>query len=336
MPGLVSPMPVHKYLRFAPPIALSLVGLVAAIWMVDTLALRLIYADPAAASSSLIRWLPGNVRADITELITYTPLFTFAVYFLLGTPVSYIMALVTKMIKVTSYHIDIVKIGQDFGAVRMLRRAAMPALFSLSLSGVLSGLVTSLLVTPITVDPVARSFYFPLESIAMTLVILPVVLAFFIPTWMLDDAGVVIHLKEKHLESRRCPDTEGVGRWWSNLQGGFAIIAVPIVAFVQNFYTPLLFGDVVSPFFVIRGMILSVGIPFLAIAFTLPVIILNEIFVGPASKAVHRFVKSLGARDLELEMKLTQVRTGEESEKETDISRHEGSSTAENTPTSTG
>lgn len=333
---LVPTMPVHKYLRFAPPMALALVGLVAAMWFVDTMAARLIYADPAAGSSSLIRWINGNVRADITGLITYAPLFTFAVYLLLGIPVSCILALVTRIMKITSYDIDIVKIGQDFGAGRMLRRAAMPALFSLSFSGVLSGFIPDFILEPLTVDQAARPFYFPLESIAMILVVLPLILAFFIPTWMLDDSGVVMHLKEKHLKTRRPPDTEGVGRWWSNLQSGFTLVTAPIVAFVQYFYYPLLSGEVASPFFVIRGLLLSLGIPFLAIAFTLPVIILNEILVGTASKAVRRFVKSLGARELEVEMKLTQAGSSGESKEQRHLLHQNERLPADNEPTRTG
>ncbi|MHA1907738.1 MAG: hypothetical protein ACW98Y_10630 [Candidatus Thorarchaeota archaeon] len=301
---------VRRYLRYIPPIIVSIGGLLIAIWLIRFILLGLVEElGPIALTYDMIRYIDGPVQTDILWLITWIAPIMIVEFIILGLPISAILLIISKMIKSTAHDIDIVQTGKKFSAVKMIKRTVVPALFSISLGGILQGYIAEFLINePTNLPTEAWGFYQPIFAIITGLIAVPVVLAIYAPTWILNDAGVVFHLKSKELESRRCPDTIGVGRWWSNLLGGFTLVTIPVVTFVQHFYNPYLFhGGLVDIGWVIWGLLFSFGIPFLAIAFMLPVVVFNEIFLGLTRRMIRGVARSLGARELKLETVLTET-----------------------------
>ncbi len=285
-------------------IVFSLACLALAMWVVNIILANFVLAfGSGAATYNMLPYSTGSVDADITSLITYIVLIAGGIYLLTSLPLAAFMLTVTRVMKSPAYDIDVVRIGNEFGSFRMIRRAFIPALFSLSMGGVISGLIRDLLYTePLLVLDVVRPAYLPLSSVVSALVLLPIILAFFAPTWILNDSGIVMHLKDKELRVRKCPDTIGVGRWWSNLLGGFTLFMVPVVTFVQYFYTPIVIhNQLLNSDFLFRALLLTVGVPLLAVAFVLPLIVFHEILVRGTRYAIVRVAKKLGAKEMELE-----------------------------------
>ena len=69
------------------------------------------------------------------------------------------------------------------------------------------------------------------------------------------------------------------------------------MSFYYYFYVPIVeWGVIPSVELVLVGLFYSVGLPFLALAFVLPVVIVNEMFVKKASPLIRRVARSLGAK----------------------------------------
>jgi len=190
----------------------------------------------------------------------------------------------------------------------MIRRAATPAIFAVAISGIVMEFVEGILFRALqNVPPEAAMLIQITYPIVGVLITLPIVLTIFIPTWILNDAGIVMHLRPSQLSIRRCPDTIGVGRWWSNLLAGFTLFTIPLVSFVQHFL-PIITGggaDVIQIFF---AFVFSLGIPLVAMTFVMPVIVFNEILINPSKRAVRGLAKRLGARELKLEIVVTETK----------------------------
>ena len=126
--------------------------------------------------------------------------------------------------------------------------------------------------------------------------IMPIALALFMPTWILNDAGIVNHLRSGQLEVRQCPHTEGVGRWYSSMLGGYSILAFPIAMFSIHFLQPFILTSHFPPIDeILISLVWIIGIPLLIMAFIVPAIILNEFAGGKAGGFVQGFVKRMGA-----------------------------------------
>lgn len=299
----------HRFIRFIPPILLAAAGLAVAILIVDWTLELVIPLVPDATSISIIEPLPGNIRADVLWLLTYIVPIMFVEFLVLVIPGAFILILVAKLLRFRKYDLSIIELGDEFGATLLIRRAVVPALFSLAIGQLVFQLVQGFLfdAPPVSALPqVALRFYLPLMSMVSTLIVLPVALVYFMPTWVLNDAGIVSHLKVDQLKQRRCPDTIGLGRWYSNFLGGFSLLAVPITSIVQNFVTPLqsLFNSTPTPTFqeilqiVIRGSFYSLGLPFLAVAFVIPVVLLNEIIGAGMKRTIRGIARRMGAKDV--------------------------------------
>lgn len=298
-----------KVLRFLLPILFAALGFILASEIVLIMATTVHAFSP---TYDLIGWWPGNVESDVAFLLGLSSLAGIIVFIILGIPIAAIILAGTRLIKVTSYEIDIAQIGRKFGGIRMIRRAAIPALFAVAISGVVMKTIAGFLFTVLqNVPHQAAVIYKFLEPIVGALIVLPVVLVIFIPTWILNDAGIVMHLKENQLEVRRCPDTIGVGRWWSNLLTGFTLFTVPLIAFVQNFI-PLIVSGETHLMAYLQAFLQSLAPPFFAMAFVMPVIIFSEIFLGVHRRAIRSFAKRLGARELKIETIVTETKIVDE------------------------
>ncbi len=296
----------HKYLRFILPILFALAGLVLAGFLVQRIVQDLVTIIPNGGTYDLIGGpLTGRAVSDVNWILTYIPIITIVEYLVLGLPIASLLLFGTLLIRATAYDISILELGDDFGSIRMIRRSVVPALFALSLGGVVSGLLRDYLFAEITNLPdAAIPFYYSLVQIVSALILLPVVLAFFIPTWLLNDSGIVMHLKDDELKVRRCPDTIGVGRWLSNLLGGFTVLTIPIVTFANNFI-PIIVTNQINAQSILIALLQSFGLPIVLMAYVIPVIVFNEILLRFMKRAVRRIAKSLGAN----ETKLTTVTT---------------------------
>jgi hypothetical protein len=215
-------------------------------------------------------------------------------YALIAVPGAALILVYASIVRSASYEINIMNIGTEFGGVRMVRRAVAPALFSLSSSAMLQGPIQNWIFGSTPVVPPGLEIEYEIAlSLMAALLFLLVSLALFMPTWILNDAGIVSHLKDDKLNIRQCPDTQGVGRWIGNVLGGYAIIAYPIAAFTNHFWNPYIVeGVVVSPENLFTSLFWTIGLPFLVMAFVLPVIAANEL----NQKRVRRQMASVAAR----------------------------------------
>jgi len=225
-------------LRFAVPVILAATGICLTFLLANSLAGYITRVYPGADLIPAIRH--ESMVGDVwTILVAIVPVI-FIEYVVLALPLTVVFMALNKVLKASAYEQNIMKLGDRFGIDRILRRAAVPALFAIS-SGQLSIYLLGdyFLVPPTGLANEVGTFITPLFAIVSAAIALPVSLAFFMPTWLLNDSGIVLHLKEKHLKVRRCPDTEGVGRWYSNFLGGFFSDCTPTFKHSSLLYTTL-------------------------------------------------------------------------------------------------
>ncbi|MFW9908455.1 MAG: hypothetical protein ACFFEF_07760 [Candidatus Thorarchaeota archaeon] len=301
----------NRFLRFLLPIFFAAAGWIFAFLVIREMTERF----EVIVLYDMTDLIPGTIIQEMTILLGLIPLAGIIVYIFLGVLSAAILLLGTKIIRTTAYDLDIIQTGREFGGMRMVRRAAVPALFSISLSGILAETITGLLFRAL--DPIPQPALVLWQAIAPImgiLITLPVVLVIFIPTWILNDAGIVMHLKESQLNIRRCPDTIGVGRWWSNLLAGFTLLTIPIVSFIQHFLPLIARGETQLTMYFF-SFLFSFGFPFLAMTFIIPVIVFNEIFINLSKGAIRRVAKALGAREITLQTIITETKIVDEGPK---------------------
>ncbi len=278
-------------------------GMIVTFWMTQFLAIGVL---DVRSAYDLVTAIDGSLSSDINFLLMILiPIFILE-FLMLTLPFAFFMLLGVKVFRVATYNVDVMKIGQGFDWIRMMKRAVVPSLFALSLGELVISLLQGVIfwIPPMAegeARAIATSLH-PLLTMFGALIALAVSIALFAPTWILNDSGIVAHVKSKHLELRRCPDTEGVGRWYSNLIGGFGILAFPIAMFNRYFYQKFIvigvnlnFGN----FLVSLGW--SVGLPFMVIAFILPIVIMNEVTIKWTRIVIQRTAKGMGASDVQFQ-----------------------------------
>jgi len=287
-------------LRLVVPAILAATGICLTLLLANTLAGYIIRVYPEADLVPAIE--SERMTGDVwTILLAIVPVI-FIEYMVLALPLAAVFMALNKVLKASAYEQNIMKLGDRFGIDRILRRAAVPALFAIS-SGQLSIYLLGdyFLIPPAGLANEVGLLITPLSAIVSAALALPVSLAFFMPTWLLNDSGIVLHLKEGHLKIRRCPDTEGVGRWYSNFLGGFSVIALPLSSIVHFFIQPYLVeGRVLTPLNVITSLFWTMGLPILVMAFVVPVVILNEVMLGFTTPRVQNIARHLGAKDVQV------------------------------------
>jgi hypothetical protein len=227
-----------------------------------------------------------------------------AEYRILAVPAASAFLYISKVWKAASYEMNIMNIGKEFGSARLIRRAAPPALFSAASAGVFQAGIIGFVFggTAPTVSTTLQGQYNIMITLMGTLVFLPIALAFFMPTWVLNDAGIVTHLRADKMRVRQPPDTQGVGRWMGSMLGGYALIAYPLTMFNDHFYKPLfLSGGGIQLFDPINSIVWILGIPLIAMAFVLPVIALNERSHKKVKSRITKAARKLGASPIRKE-----------------------------------
>jgi hypothetical protein len=256
---------------------------------------------------NFIPFLEGTLYTDILIVLGVAIPVIALEYFIVAIPMAALMLLVHRLIKAAAFDTDIMHIGPNFGSIRMLRRAALPALFSVSTAGLVRGILsTYLFEDPSSLNASIRHLY-PISTTLMgALLMMPIALALFMPTWILNDAGIVTHLKKGQMEVRQCPDTEGVGKWFSSMLGGYSILAFPIAMFMEHFFNPYILGNLPpydpgipllnTPIFI--SFLWTAGIPLLVMSFVIPVVMLNEVAQQKAVNIIKRIARPLGASEV--------------------------------------
>ncbi|MFW9806783.1 MAG: hypothetical protein ACFFFK_08650 [Candidatus Thorarchaeota archaeon] len=289
--------------RFVIPVIFSVTGIIVGFWMSQFLAAAVTIVRPGY---DLVEGSTGYLRSDTNfVLMILFPIF-FIEFLLFTLPIAFFMLLGARIFRVATYDIDVMRIGRGFDWVRIMKRSAIPAFFALSLGELVISLLNGVIfwLPPIPAGDVQEVLptLHPLLTLLGGLIALVASIALFAPTWTLNDAGIVSHVKSKHLEMRRCPDTEGVGRWYSNLVGGFGLLAFPIAMFHRYFY--LKFFVYPTPLTVTNVLVSlgwTIGLPIVVIAFILPIVMLNEITIRWMAPIIQRIAKRLGASDVQFQ-----------------------------------
>ena len=276
--------------RFLIPVIFAILGIA-----ITILAIYQVTIDQAA--TDFFPFIEGSLYADIVFVLAAAIPIIILEYFIIAIPLAVLFLIGNSFIKAAAYETNIMEIGESFGGIRMIRRAAAPALFSVSTAGILSGFFQDLLIVP----PGDPSFLYRLGGTLMaSLVIMPIALALFMPTWILNDAGIVNHLRKGQMDVRQCPHTEGVGRWYSSMLGGYSILAFPIAMFSIHFLQPFIATSTLPPLDeILISLVWIIGIPMLIMAFIVPVILLNEFAGRKGGGFVKGFVKRMGAEVVE-------------------------------------
>jgi hypothetical protein len=287
--------------RFIVPLLFSILGIVGAFMLSEGLT-RIVRTNLPAFD--FVAEIPGAIESDVNFLLLILIPVLLVEFLIFTIPIAFFMFLGAKVFRLATYDIDVMSIGEGFDWIRIIKRSVVPALFALSLGE----LVFSLLQGFIFLRPegpagdttqVVQNLH-PLVTFLGGLVALVASVAIFAPSWLLNDSGIVAHVKQSHLQLRRCPDTVGIGRWYSNLVGGFGILAFPITMFYRYFF--LKFQYVLfSLQEVFISLLWIVGLPIMVMAFIIPMIILNELTIEWTSGVMRRIARQFGANEVQLE-----------------------------------
>ncbi|UCH04391.1 MAG: hypothetical protein JSW05_12615 [Candidatus Thorarchaeota archaeon] len=289
---------VSSKVRYALPVLFFVVGVWAAIQII-------VDVTVAAEASDILSVWAGSAYEDILFVIAVGIPILLVEYMGLSVPLAIVFLVVARNYKRASYEMNIMNIGSEFGGARMIRRAVAPALFSVSTSEFLKGWVRGNVFTLTDLPSELQTLYGPINmqvmyEISLTLIasllLLVVVLPLFSATWVLNDAGVVTHLKEDKMRIRQCPDMQGVGRWVGNTLGGYALIAFPVAMFLTQFYQPYLVDlRPITPTNLLISFLWILGLPLLVMAFIIPIIVLNELSQKRIRKRITSYAVRLGA-----------------------------------------
>lgn len=285
--------------RFLISIVFAIIGIIATIILTNYLSGGIAQVRDGY---DLIPVVAGAIQSDVRSFLFIIFPVQYGVFFVLTLPIALLMIFFNKLSRTATYELGIYSAGTGFNAVRMIRRAVVPALFALSFGEIFLNLMPDLIFSIPEIAPATGGTFLqlfnPLQAIIGALIALVVGIVIFAPTWVLNDSGIISQVNQNQMDTRRCPDTEGIGRWFSNLFGGFAILTYPITMLYRFIFRPLIvLGGYLDPFHLINGIIWIVIIPLLIMAFVMPFIILNELSLGRTRPRIQSFARKLGAKN---------------------------------------
>lgn len=292
---------MEKQKKFYLPILFSIVGILSTFIVINQLSRGLTDID---SGFDFVTFLAGSIQMDVNSLLFLVIPVYFIVFFALTIPITLLMILFNKMSRASTYELGIFTTGEGFSGMKMIRRGIVPALFALSTGELFVSLLPNRAFGVPTFAPEDATAFLrlfnPLQTLLGALLALVVGLIIFAPTWILNDSGIVGQVKSHQMSARRCPDTEGIGRWFSNLFGGFAMLAYPITMFHRFFFVQYVIHGVDPNIFNLMNSIFwTVGIPFLVMSFVLPFVILNELGLAWVSPKIRNFARRFGAKEVQ-------------------------------------
>ncbi|MGY5859389.1 MAG: hypothetical protein RTU63_08460 [Candidatus Thorarchaeota archaeon] len=286
--------------RFLIPVIFSIIGIILTFLVTQQLSVGLAEVRPAY---DLVSVVDGTVQTDVRLLLyIFLPIY-FIVFVTLSIPIALLVVVFNKISRTATYELGIYSTGEGFDTIRLIRRAIVPALFALSFAEIFLNLVPDwIFYIPNIETGTAGNFlrlYDPLQTMIGALIAMIAGIIVFAPTWLLNDSGVVTQVKPNHMSTRRCPDTEGIGRWFSNLFGGFAILAYPITTFYRYFYVRYIIYSVpLTIDHLFTSIFWIIGIPLLVMSFVMPFVILNEFGLGFTIPRIQGFARKFGAKEV--------------------------------------
>jgi hypothetical protein len=290
---------VESQKKFYLPILFSIVGILSTFYISNQLSDGLAVVSPGY---DFVTPLDGPLQVDVNSLLFLLIPAYFIGFFTLAIPIALLMILFNKISRASTYELGVFTTGEGFSAMKIIRRGIVPALFALSTGEIIVNLLPNRIFgTPTFVPGDASEFlrlFNPLQTLLGALFALILGLVIFAPTWILNDSGIVTQVKPSLMNARRCPDTEGIGRWFSNLIGGFVILAYPITMVHRFFYIQYVIHEVpINLSNLMNSIFWIVGVPFLVMSFVLPFIILNELGLSWVRPKIHSFARRLGAKE---------------------------------------
>jgi hypothetical protein len=296
--------------RFALPAFLMIMGIYLSLYTIQeftsTLPTNFDFIPMAAEE--------GTAFTDVTfVLFLAMPILAFE-YYVLAVPIATLYLFLNKAIKAKSYDTNIMNIGRDFGGFRMVKRAGVPAVFSLTFANVTSGVIQTYVFADVPKQPGFPGVMFEVSVTLMAaLIIMAGAMLIFVPTWILNDAGIVSHLRTDELKARQCPDTKGVGRWFSDKLGGFAVVTYPLTMWTSTIW-PLLNEMIINGVIIWYDIFYTLGfliiLPLFVMAFIMPVVLLHERKQSEMSKRIHEIAKNYGAVELK-KVRMQKVKRGQ-------------------------
>jgi len=275
--------------RYALPVLFFVIGVWSAVQLI-------VGVTSAAETPDILAVWGGSAYEDILFVIAVGLPILLLEYVGLAVPLAIVFLVIARNYKRTSYEMNIMNIGTEFGGVRMIRRAVAPALFSVSTSEFLKRWVQSSVFAISDVPGDMTAMYDISLTLIASLLFLVVALPLFSATWVLNDAGIVTHLKEDKMRIRQCPDMQGVGRWVGNTLGGYALIAFPVAMFLTQFWEPYVVQlRPPTTLNLLTSFLWILGLPLLVMAFIVPVVALNEVSQKRIRKRLTGYAVRLGA-----------------------------------------
>ncbi|NWF96030.1 MAG: hypothetical protein HXY34_07780 [Candidatus Thorarchaeota archaeon] len=283
--------------RLALPIIYCVTGVIATLYWVY----YLLFVFQDIPTLDLVPVISGGVARDVTLVLAAVIPVTLVLYLLLSLPMSAVYILVLRLIRGPSYDLSIVQTGESFSGTKILKRVAVPALFSITSARLILALLPDLLfsVPSVLFAPAFVGRMMSFEALFFLVGSLGIAwgaLVLFTPTWVLNDAGVVINLKTSALKSRVCPDVQGVGLWFSRFLGGYSILGYPITSLGVVIYGRFLTYESFSIIALLNSIAFIAMVPLLVMAFLVPVALLNELLLRVMTKYVRRVAVALGGK----------------------------------------
>jgi len=219
----------------------------------------------------LIPLIPGGFISDLVILFTAVPLIILGFGFLICPLITIMYYGAHRFVRVFSkeYDYKLMNMRQNIPFRRLFYRLIFPAFFALSLAMIFNATQSTSFFLQIPNNIIMQVYMASLIFIAPSFFLLA-------PLWILDDSGIVCHLKED-IGYRRPPETESVSRFFSNAYKGYVSItfAFSFVLLLYGVIMALLATPqrLLQDIFMITAL---VGFPFCLSAIVAPFCILYE------------------------------------------------------------
>ncbi len=214
-------------------------------------------------NADLATFIPGPAFTDFLIIATLQPLYIVGLYYLVAYPMSQVYYWLHDLISFFKYEYKKTELGTEYSTFSYLARLAVPALLCYSLLFLFIDFIM-----PSGLFTVSReNFLIPI--ITLNFLLLPLSCLIVSGTWILDDIGVICHLKPKYYDDRKPPVIEGVGRFWGSTWSGLIGYTTPIGIAVQIYRSMVL----AIP---IQQTITLILLPLVLICMFIPIVLIHD------------------------------------------------------------
>lgn len=223
---------------------------------------------------------------------------------------------VHRLIYSRSRHYGFVKHTVKPSVSRWLRRGILPTLFAVYVSMTIANILVDTLGVPVLSMIFAETIDVGVESIVTLKTMLWGITGLFatfvccalvVPTWFLDDAGLLTSNVEidnpLNAATNQLPNISGVGFWLARLLKGYAGIAVIILyittmteSIILSWEAFLLLGFIELPFVIINLLMFPLY-PIIILFLSLPLMMFLDHFIQSRQRYVMRIGEWMGIRE---------------------------------------